>query len=98
MLKTSVDVTHATNSASALRTDGALVEAIVSRDNYTYMVITPFFSPDSTGDSVQFGNAIALDPIQGCTKRNIQTTGGMREIKVEYVCANTGAGFARFGW
>lgn len=98
MLKTSVDVSHATNLASALRTDGALVEAVMNRDSYTFTVITPFFSPESAGDGVQFGNAISLDPVQGCTKRNIQTTGGMREIKVEYVCANSGAGFARFGW
>ena len=98
MLKTSVDVAHATSLASALRTDSALVEANMQRDSYTYTVITPFFSPESSGDGALFGNAIALDPIKGCTKRNIETTGGMREIKVEYVCANSGASFARFGW
>lgn len=97
-LKTSIDVTRGANLATSLRTEDSLVEASLGRDRYTYTVITKFFSPGSAGDSQVFGNAIALEPKEGCTKLGIETTGGMREIKVQYVCASSGAGFARFGW
>lgn len=98
MRKTSIDVDRASNMASELRTEGALVEAAMKRDGYTFTVITPFFSTDKAGDGETYKSAIALEPKNGCTKRAIETTGGMREIKVQYVCTNPGANFSRFGW
>lgn len=97
-LKTSVDVTRGAQLAASLRTEGSLVAAELKRDSYNYTVTTSFFKPGKDGDSVILSNAIGVEPNEGCTKRAIETTGGMSEIKVQYVCANPGAGFARFGW
>lgn len=96
--RTSVDVLKATAVATALRNQGGVVEAKLSRDAFNFVVRTSFFSMDKAGDNALYRAAFSHQAAPGCSKLAIETTGGMREIKTQYSCPFTGDRLDRFGW
>ena len=96
--KTSVDVLKATAVASALRNEGGIVEAKLSRDAFNFAVRTSFFTMEKAGNDAVYRAAFSHEPAPGCSKQSIETTGGMREIKTQYSCPFAGDRLDRFGW
>jgi hypothetical protein len=94
----SVDVSAATEIAAALRNEGGVVEANLDRMKYNYVVLTGLFSPGKKINYNALHDAVSHQPVKGCTKSSIETTGGMREIKSEYSCPYLGDNLSRFGW
>ncbi len=95
---TSIDVLEAVDIAAALRNEGGTVEAKLTRATFDYVVLTDLFSPGKTHSEIALRSAIQHEPVTGCTKSAIETTGGMREIKSQYSCPFSGNSLARFGW
>lgn len=96
--KTSVDVLKATAVAAALRNEGGVVEAKLSRDAFNFAVRTSFFTMEKAGNDPMYRAAFSHEPAPGCSKQSIETTGGMREIKTQYSCPFAGDRLDRFGW